>query len=330
MIQIDFSLLLQIVNFLFLILILNFLLYKPLLAIIDKRNGQIENERGEINRLNRAVEEKMAAYEEKVRDTKLEVLDKNKHLIKEGSDQAKDILEGVSKEISALTEQYHAKLQEEILVARESLSGQYRMISLEIAEKVLGRGIKLILFIISFGFTLGITVLHASTGGGDPEAGKNWVGFGWRAFNFLVLAGLLYWLMAGKVKDFFGSRQNDVKATLQGLAVAKEEAEKKFAEYNAKLDKATEEIHAMADMIRRQGFAEKERIIADAQKAAEKMKDDARKRMDHEVNMARHDLRDEAVRLSVQMTQEILKQNITVTDHAAMVGDYIDKVVSKH
>lgn len=189
----------------------------------------------------------------------------------------------------------------------------------------------LMLFILCIGcFTFDITLLHASTGGSHPEEGRNWIGFGWRAFNFFVLAGLLYWLMAGKVKEFFGGRQNDVKSTLQGLAVAKEEAEKKFAEYNARLDKATEEIQAMAELIRRQGLAEKERIIADAERAAEKMKDDARKRMDHEMKMARHDLRDEAVRLSVEMAQEILKQHITATDHAAMVGDYIDKVVSKH
>lgn len=139
MIQIDFSLILQIINFLFLIVILNFLLYKPMLAIIDKRNDRIEKGREEINRLNRTVEEKMAAYEEKVRATKLEALGKNKHLIKEGSDQAKAIFDGVSKEIFALTEQYHEKLQDEVLVARVTLSSQSRRISLEIAEKVLGR-----------------------------------------------------------------------------------------------------------------------------------------------------------------------------------------------
>ncbi len=139
MIQIDFSLLLQIINFIILIVILNFLLYKPLLAIIDKRNGRIENGREEIARLDRVVEEKMAAYEEKVRVTKIEALGNNKHLIKEGSDQAKAIVGGVSKEILALTQQYHEKLQEEILAAREILGSQSRRISLEIAEKVLGR-----------------------------------------------------------------------------------------------------------------------------------------------------------------------------------------------
>lgn len=139
MIQVDFSLLLQIINFLILIVILNFLLYKPLLGIMDKRNSRLEQGREEINRLNRMVEEKMVAYEEKVRATKLAALESNKQLIKEGSDHAKMIIDGVGKEILQLTEQYRATLHQEVLAAREALSGQSRRMSLEIAEKVLGR-----------------------------------------------------------------------------------------------------------------------------------------------------------------------------------------------
>jgi F0F1-type ATP synthase membrane subunit b/b' len=106
---------------------------------MDKRSSRIEQGREEIGRLNRLVDEKMAAYEEKVRATKIEALANNKHLIKEGSDQAKAIVDGVSKELLALTQQYHEKLHEEVLAARETLGSQSRRISLEIAEKVLGR-----------------------------------------------------------------------------------------------------------------------------------------------------------------------------------------------
>ena len=41
-------------------------------------------------------------------------------------------------------------------------------------------------------------------------------------------------------------------------------------------------------------------------------------------------LRSEAVLLSVQMAEEILKKNITTQDHEAMVKEYMDKVVNKH
>jgi F-type H+-transporting ATPase subunit b len=52
--------------------------------------------------------------------------------------------------------------------------------------------------------------------------------------------------------------------------------------------------------------------------------------MEQEMEKARYQLRAEAVRLSVEMAEEILKKQITADDHAGMVEDYIDKVVTKH
>jgi F-type H+-transporting ATPase subunit b len=187
-----------------------------------------------------------------------------------------------------------------------------------------------ITFSLTVVFFLCCALANASSGGGEADGGKNWVGFFWRAFNFVVLAGLLYWLLAAKVKDFFVGRQKALKIALEEAAASKEEALRKFAEYDAKLDKAAEEIKSIAEVIRAQGLAEKEKIIAAAVQAAEKMKDDARKRVEQEMKKARNDLRAEVVRISIQMAQEILKKQIAATDHAAMVDEYIDKVVTRN
>jgi F-type H+-transporting ATPase subunit b len=111
---------------------------------------------------------------------------------------------------------------------------------------------------------------------------------------------------------------------------AKEEAEKKYKEYTAKLEKATEEIAGISEMIKAQGLAEKERILEDAKKAAVKMKEDTQARVEQELKKAGNLLRTEAVKLSVEMAEELLKRNITPADHDIMVKDYLDKVVSKH
>ena len=187
-----------------------------------------------------------------------------------------------------------------------------------------------ITLIMTVAFALCFTLSYASAGGGEAEGGKNWSDFGWRAFDFAVLAGLLYWLLAGKVKEFFSERRKSVKTSLEKVEAAKEEAKRKFAEYDAKLDKAAEEIKDMAETIRLQGLRERERIIADALRTAEKMKEDVRKRMEQEMKKARNDLRTEAARLSIDLAQEILRKEITPTDHAGMVRDYIEKAVSRH
>jgi len=176
-----------------------------------------------------------------------------------------------------------------------------------------------------------LTVLdvYASAGGGE-SGGKNWMDFAWRVLNMLVLVGFLYWLLAKKIKEFFVGRRDEIKLALEQAEAAKKEAEQKYKEYSIKLEKATEEIAGISDMIKAQGLAEKERIIEDAKKASEKMKEDTQARVEQEFKKAGNLLRAEAVKLSVEMAEELLKRNITAADHDVMVNDYLDKVVSKH
>lgn len=139
MIQVDYSLLLQILNFVVLIFVLDFLLYKPLLSILDKRKMIIEEGQVAIDRLEQTVTEKMAVYEQKVQATRMEALGKNKEVIKEGAEQAKIIIEEAGKELTAITGEFHGRMQKEVLAASDILSKRSPELAREIAEKVLGR-----------------------------------------------------------------------------------------------------------------------------------------------------------------------------------------------
>ncbi len=176
-----------------------------------------------------------------------------------------------------------------------------------------------------------LTTAHASGGGeASGQEGLNWTNFFWRAVNFLALAGVCYWLLAKKVKEFFTGRRAGIGSALAEAVTARETAQKQFEEYSAKLDKATGEIDQIGEMIKSQGLAEKARIIDEARKAAEKTKEDTRARMEQEFNTAVRQLRVEAVRLSTEMAEELLRKHIRATDHEAMVKEYIEKVVNKN
>ncbi|HBH87429.1 MAG TPA: hypothetical protein DDY17_07505 [Syntrophaceae bacterium] len=169
-----------------------------------------------------------------------------------------------------------------------------------------------------------------AAGGGEGSSKEMLIDFAWRVANFVVLVGFLYWLLAKKIKEYFLERRQTIKSTIDEKVAEKEATEKKFREYSAKLDKATEEISNIFEMIKSQGTVEKEKIIEDAKKAAEKMKEDAQTRMEQEFKAARNQLRAEAAKLSVEMAEELLKKNITQEHHEHMVKDYLDKVVKKH
>jgi F-type H+-transporting ATPase subunit b len=177
-------------------------------------------------------------------------------------------------------------------------------------------------------FIFPLTLAYASGGGG--EGGPSWVNFAWKLLNFLVMAGIIYWLAAKKVKEFFTGRRKGIKTSLAEAVTAREDAEKKFREYAEKLDRATGEIDEITRMIQAQGLTEKERIIEEARKAAEKMREEAKTRMQQEFNKASHQLRVEAVRLSAEMAEGLLRNNIRVEDHEVMVQDYIEKVARKN
>ncbi len=171
--------------------------------------------------------------------------------------------------------------------------------------------------------------VYASGGEGGNDS-KKWTDLAWKTFNFIVLVGFLYWLLAAKIKAFFVDRRKDIKESLENTATQKNEAEKKYREYSEKIDKASLEIDGIFEMIKAQGVAEKQKIIEDAQKVAQKMKEDAKARIEQELQKASSQLRVEAVQLSVKMAEQILKRNITEKDHEAMVKEYMDKVVSKN
>lgn len=170
----------------------------------------------------------------------------------------------------------------------------------------------------------------ASGGGEGGHDSKKWFDFAWKTFDFIVLVGFLYWLLAAKVKDFFVGRRKDIKESLEKSAEQKAEAQEKFREYSEKIDKASAEIDGIIEMIKSQGVTEKQKIISDAEKVANKMKEDAQARIEQEFKKASDQLRMEAVLLSTQMAEEILKRNITAQDNEAIVREYMDKVVNKH
>jgi len=135
----DYTLLIQMVIFLSLIFVLNILLYKPILAIIDRRKKQLEESENEIKLFNESVEKRVAEYEEKLKQAKIKGSELKKEIIQEGVNQAKNIVDVVRNEIPVIAREFQQKMDNEVQKAKLILDGHSKELSLEIAQKVLGR-----------------------------------------------------------------------------------------------------------------------------------------------------------------------------------------------
>ncbi|MBN1363641.1 MAG: ATP synthase F0 subunit B [Syntrophaceae bacterium] len=135
----DHSILFQMTIFICLIFILNFLLYKPILYIIDRRKKQLEESENEIKLFNESVEKRVAEYEEKLKQAKIKASELKKEIIQEGVNQAKNIVDAVRNEIPVIAREFQQKMDKEVQEAKLILDGHSKELSLEIARKVLGR-----------------------------------------------------------------------------------------------------------------------------------------------------------------------------------------------
>ena len=138
----DITIFIQMITFLALVFILNVLLYKPLLSIIERRKKQLDELESEIKLFNESVDKRAAEYEEKLKLAKSNASELKKEIIKEGTDQAKKIVDAVRNEIPLMMQEFQQKMDKEIQIARQTLDSQSRKLSLEIAQKVMGRSVQ--------------------------------------------------------------------------------------------------------------------------------------------------------------------------------------------
>ncbi|MCE5211067.1 MAG: ATP synthase F0 subunit B [Deltaproteobacteria bacterium] len=138
----DYTLLVQGVLFLALVFLLNILLYKPILSIIDRRKKQLEESENEIKLFDESAEKKVAEYEEKLKLAKLKASEAKKEVIQEGANQAKNIIDAVRNEIPVIAREFQQKMDKEVEKAKAVLDGSSRQLSVDIAQKILGRSVQ--------------------------------------------------------------------------------------------------------------------------------------------------------------------------------------------
>ena len=185
-----------------------------------------------------------------------------------------------------------------------------------------------LLSVLLLGLIGGIS--FASGGGHEVASGVLLKDFLWRFFNFAIFVAILVYFLAKPIKKGLAGRREEIEKALAEAKRIKEEAEAKFAEYDLKLARATEEIAEISDSIRREGEREKIKIIESAKLMAIKIEQDAENAADLEVAKARTELQREAVQLAVGIAEELLKKNFTKDDDTRLIDEYMQKVGELH
>jgi len=165
---------------------------------------------------------------------------------------------------------------------------------------------------------------YASGDGAIPK--EKWLDLLWRTTNFAGLVIILVFFLKKPFADGLSSRREGIKDQLDALESRKAEAEQLYKEAEAKLAKLDEEVNAIITEAVKQGEAEKEKIITDAERAAGDIKRQAEMAVAHEVAEAKARLKGEIAEQAVLLAEELVKKNIQPADQSRMVELSLDKV----
>lgn len=126
-------------NFLLLIFILNIVLYKPLLKILDERDKRISETQQKTKDFSEETEKMISAYNEKLQLAKIEAMTQKNNSKKDAAEKANVIIEEARKEAEQLILEVKHQISKEIEIARKELEPELEKMSITIAEQVLGR-----------------------------------------------------------------------------------------------------------------------------------------------------------------------------------------------
>lgn len=141
MIEINVSVLIQFVNFVFLMWILNIVLYRPIRNILLKRKEKIANLEQGIDTFNKGAKEKDDAFAFGIKEAREEGLKEREVLLQAAHDEERELIGKINKKIQADLVGVREKIAKDVKGIRVSLQQELDIFAGAIVQKVLGRAV---------------------------------------------------------------------------------------------------------------------------------------------------------------------------------------------
>jgi len=139
MIELNWSIFLQMFNFLLLMFILNKILYKPILKILEEREKKISDGQQEVKDLAAQGNKLVATYNEKLQAAKVEAMASKANARKQAVEQVNAVIQEARGKAEQEILQVRQRVASEIETAKKQLEPELASMAATIAEQVLGR-----------------------------------------------------------------------------------------------------------------------------------------------------------------------------------------------
>lgn len=139
MIELNITLAYQIIGFFVLYFVLNTLLYKPVLKVLEERDKNIQGTKKEALDLEAGLQKRLLDYENRLNEAKVKAQEERLRIRQGGVDKERELLEKARENSQAAFLDAKTKLDQETRSVRVRLKEESKTISRDIVEKILNR-----------------------------------------------------------------------------------------------------------------------------------------------------------------------------------------------
>lgn len=160
----------------------------------------------------------------------------------------------------------------------------------------------------------------------SPLSGEKLKDLFWRTVNFIALLIILVKFLGKPIMNSLSSRQERIANELAAINARRDEAERSYEAFTAKLSGMEKEMERVISQATAQAQIEADRILAEAERAAEDIKKQAQAAVQGEMEDAKRKLREEIAEEAAQMAEELIKKNLTAADQKVITEQYLERV----
>ncbi|MBU1003836.1 MAG: ATP synthase F0 subunit B [Proteobacteria bacterium] len=138
MIDLDSTFFIQFLNFIITLVVLNFLLIRPIRDIISKRNSAMSSMVDDAESFTNTAEDKLKKYHKQLDETRVAGTSKRNGLKEEGLTQEKGILTAAGEQAAVTVKAERETVAGQVSSAMDALKGQVDALAGKVTTKVLG------------------------------------------------------------------------------------------------------------------------------------------------------------------------------------------------
>ena len=309
LITINATLPLQILHFIILMFILNRILFRPTMKIIDDRRLFINQKNQELERIKKEIEELKSKFLRIEEEAKRKASYERAQIREEGIKEAEKILQESRNQVSLIKQEAEKKIEEELKKVRPLLAEQAKAVAEEIMQKIVGvKVVSIILFFVA-------CVFFFTANGFSATEAPSKARIIWNNIMLFVNFGIIVFLFIryGKkpLLDFIFKERDKIKERLDELEREYENARFILDEQSKKLSNIEVYVQDIRRSILELAKREKEKIIEEAKKNADKMLEEAKSYHEIEAKRAKQRLQEELIIMAISFVKDRLRKKMT-------------------